>query len=174
VSDEPLLTAEISRGAFVDLDRRLQRRRLTADVFVFCGAAMVLGFDARPATRDVDAIWQPHGAVLEEAWAVAADRGLPRSWLNEQAGSYLPAGARSGDAIAYHGAALRVTLASAELLLAMKVRASRRGDLADIALLANRLALATASDVLGLAESVFGEPVGDRQRMAVEDLFDSD
>jgi Nucleotidyltransferase of unknown function (DUF6036) len=172
VSDEPLLTVEILRAAFVDLDRRLQRRRLTADVFVFGGAAMVLGFDARPATRDVDAIWQPHTAVLEEAWAVAADRGLPRSWLNEQASSYMPAGVRSGDAIAYHGAALRVTLASAELLLAMKVRAARRGDLADISLLAERLGLAAAPEVLALAESVFGEPVRDRQRMAVEDLFD--
>jgi hypothetical protein len=40
----------VVRAAFTDLDRRLQRRRLTADVFVFGGAAMVLGFDARPAT----------------------------------------------------------------------------------------------------------------------------
>ena len=71
MSAEPLLTSEVLRGALADLDRRLHRRRLTADVFVFGGAAMVLGFDARPATRDVDAVWQPHSAVLEEAWNVA-------------------------------------------------------------------------------------------------------
>ena len=140
-------------------------------MFVFGGAAMVLGFDARPATRDVDAVWEPHGAVLEEAWAVAAELELPRSWLNDQASAYLPSGVRSTDAIAFHGAALRVTLASPELLLGMKVRAARRGDLADIQLLASRLRLTTAASVIALAESVFGEPVPDRQRMAVEDLF---
>ena len=132
---------------------------------------MVLGFDARPATRDLDAVWQPHTAVLEEAWAVAAELDLPRSWLNDQASAYLPSGVRSGDAVAFHGAALRVTLASAELLLAMKVRAARRGDLADIALLAQRLGLATAEAVIAHTESVFEEPLAERQRMVIEDLF---
>jgi Nucleotidyltransferase of unknown function (DUF6036) len=171
--DEPLLTAEILRRALSALDQRLRRRRLTADVFVFGGAAMVLGFDARPSTRDVDAVWQPHSAVLEEAWNVAEELGLPRSWLNEQASAYLPAGARTGGAIAFQGAALRVTLASPELLLAMKVRAGRRGDLADIRTLAEHLELDSSDAVLELAERVFGEEVVGRQRLTVEDLFDS-
>lgn len=132
---------------------------------------MVLGFDARPATRDLDAVWQPHTAVLEEAWAVAGELDLPRSWLNDQASAYLPSGVRSGDAVAFHGAALRVTLTSAELLLAMKVRAARRGDLADIALLAQRVGLTTAEEVIAHAESVFDEPVSQRQRMVIEDLL---
>jgi hypothetical protein len=119
----------------------------------------------------VDAVWEPHTAVLEEAWAVAAELRLPRSWLNDQTSTYLPAGDRSGDAIAYHGSGLRVTLASPELLLAMKVRAARHGDLADIQLLASRLNLTTAAAVLALAESVFDETVPQRQRLVVEDLF---
>jgi Nucleotidyltransferase of unknown function (DUF6036) len=170
MSDEPLLTAEILRHALSALDERLRRRRLTADVFVFGGAAMVLGFDARPSTRDVDAVWQPHSAVLEEAWKVAEALDLPRSWLNERA--YLPAGARSGGAIAFQGAALRVTLASPELLLAMKVRAARRGDLADIRTLAEHLQFGSSDAVLELAERVFGEEIAGRQRLVVEDLFD--
>lgn len=157
--------------ALTSLDHRLQRRRLTADVFAFGGAAMVLGFDARPATRDLDAVWHPHTAVLEEAWAVAAELDLPRSWLNDQASTYLPSGIRSGDAVVFHGAALRVTMASAELLLAMKVRAARRGDLADITLLAERLGFSTAAEVIAHAESVFDEPVSERQRMVIEDLL---
>lgn len=157
--------------ALASLDVRLQQRRLTADVFVFGGAAMVLGFDARPATRDLDAVWLPHTAVLEEAWAVADELDLPRSWLNDHASAYLPSGVRSGDAVAFQGAALRVTLASAELLLAMKVRAARRGDLADIALLAHRVGLTTAEELIAHAESVFDEPLGERQRMVIEDLL---
>jgi hypothetical protein len=34
------------------------------------------------------AIFVPHGIVLEEANHVAADLGLPRSWLDEQASVY--------------------------------------------------------------------------------------
>ena len=173
MSDERLLSADMLRRALADLDLRLHRRRLTADVFVFGGAAMVLGFDARPSTRDVDAVWQPHSAVLEEAWNVAAALELPRSWLNEQASAYLPAGPRTGGAIAFQGTALRVTLASPELLLAMKVRAARRGDLADIRTLAAHLGLVSSDAVLEVAERVFGEDVASRQRLAVEDLFDS-
>ncbi len=171
MSDEPLLTVDALREAFTALDRRLRRLHLTADIFVFGGAAMVLGFDARPATRDVDAVWHPHTAVLQEAWAVADDLGLPRSWLNDQASAYLPSGPRSGDAVAFGGSALRITLASAELLLAMKARASRRGDLTDIRLLSAHLGLDTAAAVIAHAESIFDEPLGDRQRMAIEDLF---
>jgi hypothetical protein len=34
---------------------------------VFGGAAMALACDSRRATRDIDAVFQPHGVVLEEA-----------------------------------------------------------------------------------------------------------
>ena len=39
-------------------------------------------------------LFKPHGIVLEEARAVAAELGLPNWWLNEQASSYA---APSGD-----------------------------------------------------------------------------
>ena len=173
MSTEPLLDRDLLRRAFSALNRRLQRRGVSGDVFVFGGAAMVLGFDARPATRDVDAVWEPHTAVLEEAWAVADELQLPRSWLNEQASSYLPAHpARTGaEAVENDGAALRVTAASAELLLAMKARAARRGDLPDVALLARHLGLASVSAVIEVAERVFSEALPMRQRMVLEDMF---
>ena len=52
---------------------------------MFGGAAMALAYDSRRATRDVDALFEPHGIVHEEALAVATELGLPRWWLNEQA-----------------------------------------------------------------------------------------
>ncbi len=53
---------------------------------------MALAYDSRRATRDVDALFKPHGIVHEEALAVAAELGLPRWWLNEQASSYVAPG----------------------------------------------------------------------------------
>jgi hypothetical protein len=52
---------------------------------VFGGAAMALAYDSRRATRDADAVFQPHSIVHDEALAVAAELGLPRWRLNEQA-----------------------------------------------------------------------------------------
>jgi hypothetical protein len=170
-TDDPILSKEILLRAFARLDELLKKRNLTADVFVFGGAAIVLGFDARPLTRDVDAVWKPHTEVLSAAREVADEFGLPRWWLNEQASFYLPAGAESDGVSAFTGGALRVTTAKPELLLAMKVRAARTGDREDIRLLANHLGLRSAVAVLALAEAAFGASVPDRQRLVVEDLF---
>lgn len=170
-TDDPMLSRDLLLAAFQRLDEILKIRNLTADVFVFGGAAIVLGFDARPLTRDVDAVWKPHTAVLNASRQVADEFGLPHWWLNEQASFYLPAGAESDGVAAFAGPALRVTTAKPELLLAMKVRAARTGDREDIRLLAGHLGLTTALEVLTLAESAFGAAVPDRQRLVVEDLF---
>jgi len=60
--------------AFSRLGDRLARRGggVVADVYVFGGAAMALAYDARRATRDIDAIFQPQGVVLDEARAMPA------------------------------------------------------------------------------------------------------
>ena len=83
----PLLDRAGIEDAFRRLGDRLARRGVVADLYVFGGAAMALAYDSRRATRDVDALFKPHGIVHEEALAVAAELGLPRWWLNEQATS---------------------------------------------------------------------------------------
>lgn len=85
---DPLLDRAAIQDAFRRLGERLARRGIVADIYVIGGAAMTLAYDARRSTRDIDAVFQPHGVVLEEAWAVADELGLPRWWLNEQASSY--------------------------------------------------------------------------------------
>jgi hypothetical protein len=91
---DPLLDRAAIQDAFRRLGERLARRGVVADIYVIGGAAMTLAYDARRSTLDIDAVFQPHGVVLEEAWAVADELGLPRWWLNEQASSYT---ARGGD-----------------------------------------------------------------------------
>jgi hypothetical protein len=59
------------------------------------GVAMALAYDSRRATRDVDALFEPHGIVHDEALAVAVELGLPRRWLNEQPSSYVAPGGDS-------------------------------------------------------------------------------
>jgi Nucleotidyltransferase of unknown function (DUF6036) len=61
VSD-PLLDREFIIKAFRRLGDRLVQRGVVADIYVFGGAAMALAYDARRATRDIDAVFQPLGS----------------------------------------------------------------------------------------------------------------
>jgi hypothetical protein len=122
--EDPLLDRAAIEDAFRRPSERLARRGIVADIYIFGGAAMALAYDARRATRDIDAVFQPHGVVLEEARAVAVELGLPAWWRNEQASVYV---ARGGDQAAprvFDHPGLRVSAASPEHLLAMKVLAA--------------------------------------------------
>ncbi len=168
----PLLDRASIELAFRNLGDRLARRGVIADIYVFGGAAMALAYDARRSTRDIDAIFEPHGAVIEEARATSAELGLPPWWLNEQASSYVAPGGDPSARRVFDHPGLRVSAASPEHLLAMKVIAARRRDVDDIRLLVNHLGLATVAEVLALCAEIFpDEAVPGRARLILEDIL---
>ena len=64
--------------AFTRLGEPLRERRVAGEIAVFGGAAIVLGFDFRTATEDVDVvIKQGHGEVIKALEEVGAEMGLP-------------------------------------------------------------------------------------------------
>ena len=172
---DPLLDRTAIQDAFRRLGDRLAHRGIVADIYVIGGAAMALAYDARRATRDIDAVFQPHGVVLEEARAVADELGLPPWWLNEQASIYVAPGGDPAAPRVFDHPGLRVSVASPEHLLAMKVLAARRRDMEDISYLVKHLGLSSAAEVLEVCASVFPEePIPDRARLVIEDLFNDD
>lgn len=171
--DGPLLDRKGIEEAFRRLGDRLARRGVVADLYVFGGAAMALAYDARRATRDIDAVFQPHGVVLDEARAVGEELGLPTWWLNEQASAYVAPTGDPGAARVFDHPGLRVAAASPEHLLAMKVLAARRRDSEDIRFLVRHLQMSTSEEVLALCAEVFPEEeVPARARLVLEDIFE--
>jgi hypothetical protein len=168
-----LLSRTELEAAFGALAERLSRRGVAGTVFIFGGAAMVLAFDARAATRDVDAVFEPHGAIIDEVRAVAQERGLPRYWLNEQASSYLASTYRDSATPVWQHPNLRVLAVAPRQLLAMKAIASRRyADLDDIRFLAAYLGITDVTGVAEVVEEVFpGEALSERARLVIEDLL---
>ena len=168
----PLLDRKGIEEAFGRLGARLAKRGVVADIYVFGGAAMALAYDLRRATRDVDALFKPHGIVLEEAQAVAAELGLPNWWLKEQASSYAAPGGDPSASRVFDHPGLRVFAASPEHLLAMKALAARPRDAQDIRQLVEMLKLHTVADVLALVQDVFPEEEPPaRLRLLLEDIF---
>jgi hypothetical protein len=172
MSSDPLLDRAAIEQAFRRLGDRLAQRGVVADLYVFGGAAMALAYDARRSTRDIDAIFEPHGVVLDAAKAVADELGMPHWWLNEQASAYVAPGGDPTAPRVFDHPGLRVSAASPEHLLAMKVLASRRRDNDDIRLLVKHLGLTTVDEVLAVCRDVFpDEEVPARARLVLEDAF---
>lgn len=173
--NEPLLDREVLRRAFSLLADRLARQGVVGEVHVFGGAAMVLAFDSRAATRDVDALFAPDGKVLEAAWEVASELGLPRSWLNNQASSYVSGRAGRGTPVFDHPH-LRVMTTPMEHLLAMKVRAARAvRDADDVRVLLAELGLREVDAVTEIVARYFpDEPLSERSRLLLEDILSNE
>jgi len=105
----------------------------TIELVVVGGAAMVLAYQARLATHDVDvAILSPKEArkVREMAALVAKEKQLPEDWLNDGAKGYL-VGLSQGE-ILFSAPGIVVRSPSVAQLLAMKLSAWRDDvDIAD-------------------------------------------
>lgn len=171
---EPLLDRAMLREALRRLGDRLRRRGVVGDVYLFGGGAMVLAFDARPATRDLDGRFSPDGPIQSEALEVAREMDLPTSWLNQQGLFYLPETDQPDPSPVFDHPNLRVMRASDRHLLAMKALAARRfADMDDLALLIERLGLTSVGDVEAVYAAVYpDEPLGERQREVIADVLD--
>jgi hypothetical protein len=87
------LSAEDIRAAFTELGQLAHERGTHLILLVIGGAAMVLGYQSRPSTYDVDAVWSAADAqvVRDLAAQVAAGRGWPKDWLNDGAKGFVAA-----------------------------------------------------------------------------------
>jgi hypothetical protein len=148
-------------AALARLDELLGTQRVTGEICLFGGTVMVLVFNARISTRDVDAIFQPASLIREFAVMIAEERGLPVSWLNDGVKGFQSAAAETTTAGLPQFAHLRIYRPTAEYLLAMKCMASRPGegalsvDRGDIETLVQHLKLLTVDEVLNVVEKFY-------------------
>ncbi|WKZ48034.1 MAG: DUF6036 family nucleotidyltransferase [Anaerolineales bacterium] len=124
--------AEIETG-LQQLGERALAKGIKIQLVLVGGAVMVLRFDARLSTRDVDAvILLPNEArvVRDLAKQVAEERNWPEDWLNDGAKGYL-VGISDGP-ILFQAPGIEARAPSLEQLLAMKLSAWRDDiDIAD-------------------------------------------
>jgi len=109
----------------------------TLQLVVVGGAAMVLGYNARPSTQDIDALFlPPPEARIVRSWVklIAIENNWPIDWLNDAAKGYL-VGLSVGPLL-WQGPGIEVRQPAAVQLLAMKLAAWRDDvDIADAAVL---------------------------------------
>lgn len=167
------LSANDIRRAFSALSEELARREQHAEIVIVGGAALVLLFDARESTKDVDAYFvTPEAALLRDAVQAVANRlDLPGDWLNDGAKGYF-VGVTTGDVL-FASSTLTVRAASTAQLLAMKLAAWRDAvDRGDATLLLSHMG-GTAQEIWAEVRPFVPMHQLDKASYAFEDLWET-
>lgn len=138
-----LLTRQDIINALERLGQLAAADGYTLQLLIVGGAAMALGYNARQATQDIDALFlPPPEARVVRSWAaaIARERDWPDDWLNDGAKGYLIGISQGPVLMASRGIEARQP--ATEQLLAMKLCAWRDDvDIADAVRLLADLAL---------------------------------
>jgi len=174
-----MLTREVILSALSRLSDRLHEMNVVGEINIVGGTAMMLAFQVRQTTKDVDAIFAPVDAVREAARFVASDLDLPTDWLHDAVKGFASDMGRFQVAEGIDLSNLRVQTPVPEYLLAMKVMAARgaiggeRGDAEDIAFLIGFLKLRSASEVLQIVQEYYNpSQILPRSVYLVEEIFE--
>lgn len=179
MDNEDILTKDTILAALRRLDALLCEQGIIGEICICGGAAMVLAFDARESTRDVDAVFVPKDKVLDCARQVAKEFELDEDWMNNGVKGFISDKAE----VTHEGMPvfdnLRVLRPTTEYLLAMKCLASRvasqgiKGDRADVITLLHILKLYNASAVCDLVSKYYSERLlAPKVRFFIEEIVE--
>lgn len=170
-----LLTRKDILRALERLSEILERRGVKADLYVIGGAAMTLAYKARPATRDVDAVFKRKNEVFKAAAQVAREQGLPDEWLSDAAKKFMGRPDRRPLPI-LDLPGVRLMAGSPEYLLAMKVLADRNDrDRNDLRFLIRRLGIKSVKEAVRIFHEVYpDDEIPDDTRARLADLIEKE
>jgi hypothetical protein len=86
---EATLTCAEFLDALQEVNSILRQKEIRGEICVFGGTAMILAFDARESTRDVDAVFRPAQEIREAAKQIAQMIGLEEHWPGDGVKGFL-------------------------------------------------------------------------------------
>lgn len=84
-----MLTKGQIRCYLQEMNDRLAEKDVEGEVVLCGGAVMALVYDARPSTKDIDALFAPASAIREIAREMAEEHGLEDDWFNDAAKGFI-------------------------------------------------------------------------------------
>ncbi len=148
------MTAEEIEKYLSEINDELAAKEVIGEICIYGGAAMCLAFKARPATKDVDAIFEPVKIIRGAIGRIAAKYNLNEGWLNLAVKIFVVEHEKQ---ILLDFSNLKVFAPVPDYLLAMKVLALRAEsfDAADAKFLIKSLELKTIQDVLQIIANYY-------------------
>jgi len=158
------LNRDEMKSALAELADELNARDVKAKIYLVGGAVMVLAFDARFTTGDIDGALHPTDDVLAVSAEIGVRRGLGADWLNSNASQFVPVFKEPNWQPILKAGNVEIVAADERSMLAMKMRAGRGSrDRLDINFLVKRCGISSVAEARGLYEEYFPEdPLPDR------------
>jgi hypothetical protein len=148
------MTAEEIEQYLHEVNDELAAQNVKGEICLYDGAVMCLVFKARPATKDVGAIFEPVKYIRSAITKIAERHGLRQDWLNLAVKMFVVEHERK---ILFDFPNLKVFVPTADYLLAMKILAARADteDVSDIKFLLKKLNLNQLSEVKELVRKYY-------------------
>ena len=132
---------------------------------------MMLAYDRKRITRDIDAVFHPSSRIIPLIQQVAKEQGLPGDWINDDVRQFLATSESKRD-LPIDVPGIQVTIPSAEYLLAMKALACRRalpgykGDEEDLRFLIKKLKISSFQEIQEWIDKYYPDDVPSKQDQA--------
>jgi hypothetical protein len=166
--------AEEIKQYLSELNDELRAIEVKGEICLYGGAVMCVVYDARPATKDVDAVFRPVREMRRAAMRVAEAHSLNDDWLNDAVKGYV---VPHPQRILFDFSNLKVFVPEPDYLLAMKTLAARAdtSDRGDVELLIKLLGLKSADEVFDILEKYYPrQQIKPATQFFIEELFGDD
>jgi len=154
-----------------ELNQALGALGVIGEICLYGGAVMCLVYEARPSTKDVDAVFRPTQQMRQAVAQVATQHNLRDDWLNDAVKGFV---VQHPQRIFLNAAHLKVYVPEPDYLLAMKTLAARVDtmDRQDIQFLINVLGLTKPEQVFSILEKYYPrQQIKPATQYFVEELF---
>ncbi|MDX2130394.1 MAG: hypothetical protein SFU91_15265 [Chloroherpetonaceae bacterium] len=166
------MTKEEIISAMEALNEVLSKKDVSGECCVYGGTVMCLAYDARPATKDVDAVFAPTKEFREAIQEVSLSKGLDDNWLNDAVKGFLVPHPKE---IYKEYSHLKLFIPSVEYLIAMKALAARldTNDKDDLKFLIRKEKINLSETVFDLLMKYYPKAqIKAATRFFIEELFD--
>jgi hypothetical protein len=165
------MTADEITKYLTELNDELRLENIKGEITIYGGAVMCLVYDARPATKDVDAIFKPSNEIRLLIERIAERNGLPPDWLNDGLKGYLVSHPQR---ILLELSNLKVFVPEPDYMLAMKAMSARADtyDQTDVRILIDVLGLKAPAEVFAILEKYYPrQQIKPATQYFIEELF---
>ncbi len=168
-----MFNANEIKKLFKALNEELKKMNAKGEIGLCGGAVMCLVFQARKATKDIDAIFEPTQEIRKASKKVAQVFGLNENWLNDAAKGFFEIEPPREEVLEFTN--LRIWAPRADYMLAMKCISARfdTHDREDVDFLIKHLKLKKPEQVFKLIEKYYPhQQIPPKTKFLVEELLE--